>query len=287
MTIEIKTQKELDAALTKGERDFRFVARGEFSITCLNRVTVAVSAELMWGVLVKFFESSSAVLRGSSRAELWGSSSAELWGSSSAVLWGSSSAVLRGSSSAELWGSSRAELRESSSAVLRGSSSADAKGFSSLHLWNLAKATLSVKCHVHLHSRKAKATGGIQTEAYIETAKEWCEYYGVEIKRGVAVLYKAVRDDFGSWRDPDFKYIPGTKPFVTEMDSSECSTGLHFCPHPRMANDFNRSNKFVACPVKINEIMFNMDWGSPQKVKAKRVYQACYEVTIDGEKAAA
>src|SRR3990167_4019705 len=178
----------------------------------------------------------NAVLRGSSHAVLWGNSHAELSGnshavlrgSSHAVLWGSSHAVLRESSHAELWESSHAVLWESSHAVLRESSHAEGSKYSS----------------ITLHGQEVHATGGIQIKIpEIFTAKEWCDYYGVEVKKGIATLFKAVDDDYSTSnaRPKNIFYTPGSKPSAPDWDGgkAECGGGIHASCHPTAALYFN------------------------------------------------
>ncbi len=294
--IEVRTQAQLDKAMkkTNGGKDELVVCMG--------------------GGHFVLRESSSAVLRESSSAVLWGSSSAVLRESSSAVLRESSSAVLRESSSAELWESSSAVLRESSSAVLResssavlwGSSSAELRGSSSAELWESSSArALSARCKakaskyavVLQHNRAAKISGGRVLEMpRPETGAEWCEFYGVEIRKGggfsrklvgqdVAILFKAVAEGYKAARG--FSYEPGSIPEASDWDGGdrECGGGLHFSPHPKMAKEFNRGPAhFVACPVLVSEIVVHPDGTYPQKVKAPRVAAPCWEVDEDGQK---
>ena len=248
MTIEIKTQHELESQIAKGESDFRFVAGGTFEININTRwIKVAVAAELKYDVSVE--------ARESSRVEAWGSSSV----------------VARESSSVEAWGSSRVE----------------AKGFVSLTAFG-GTLKLGATCHVFVRSKKAKIKGGIKTQAILKTPKDWCEYYGVEVKNGVAILYKSVLSDFYNPYNRTVKYEPGTKPEATDWDGGkrECGGGLHFSPCVSMAREFHYSDnaKYVACPVALKDMSVHFDGSMPQKCKAKRVCKPLWEVNKDGEK---
>src|SRR3990167_9454272 len=130
-----------------------------------------------------------------------------LKGTENAVLWGSSHAVLRESS--------HAELCESSHAVLRGSSHAVGSKYSS----------------IALHGQTVHAKGGMQIKIpEILTAKEWCDYYGVEVKKGIATLFKAVDDDYSTLnaRSKGIFYTPGSMPIAPDWDGgkAECGGGL-------------------------------------------------------------
>src|SRR6185369_10401501 len=101
-----------------------------------------------------------------------GSSRVEAWGSSSVVAWGSSSV--------EAWGSSRVE----------------------------AGKYVPVQIPA---GQKPKVKGSIIIRiAPIKTAREWCDYYGVKVERGVAVVFKALKKDLTS--PPGLSYKPDTKP---------------------------------------------------------------------------
>jgi hypothetical protein len=130
----------------------------------------------------------------------------------------------------------------------------------------------------------------------LKTAKEWCDFYGVQIRKGgsfskklagqdVAILFKALAADFTA--TGGFRYEPGTAPEAPDWDggTKECGGGLHFSPHPVMASDFNSDPEhFVACPVLLSEIVLHPNGLYPQKVKAPRCCGPVWEVDEDGEK---
>jgi hypothetical protein len=220
------------------------------------RRCVKTQAELDQAVkdgLVACVHDGHVVLRGSSRAVLWESSSAVLYGSSRAVLWESSSAVL--------W--------ESSSAV----------------------ASKFVALQVH-EGHTGSIKGGVVI--YVKqptTAEEWCDYNGVAVKDGVALLYKAVKADFTNGYNGSVSYAPGCLPEAPDWDGgkSECGGGLHFSPSPGAALDFysDQGRRFVACPVRLADIVVQHPAEMPSKVKAQRVCAPVYEVDIDGKKVSA
>ena len=267
--VEVTTQAELDAAVKIGH-----------------------------GVIITAAFNGRAVLRGSSRAVLWGSSRAvlressraELRESSSAVLWESSRAELRGSPSAVLRGSSSAVLRESSSAVLRESSSVRAFGDAILRVFSALKIQASAHVVIKMHGTAKSITGGIRVKAApLKTAKNWCDYHGAEVKRGVATVYKALNEDFTSLHKSNTSYAPGSKPTATDWDGgkAECGGGLHFSPTPIHALEFHsEGKKFIACGVALKDMRApKADDNYPQKIKAKRVASACYEVDRYGKRA--
>jgi len=277
-TLKIKTQAQLDKAISDGVEDVEFIAKGTFEINC-RFIRVSVNAELKWDVSLIAWGSSSVVARESSRVEAWESSRVEAWGSSSVVARESSSVVAWGSSSVVAWGSS--------SVVAWGSSSVVAKGFVSLSLWGKAKAGLSLSCHAFIHSKEVSATGGKQTKVIIDTPKKWCEYYGVEVKGSIAILYKGVNAEYRSNRVASFQYLPGTIPVAPDWDGGkqECGGGLHFSPHPHMVKEFLTNPKhYLACPVALKDIAIHMDGSYPQKCKARGLCEPCWEVDQDGNR---
>jgi len=214
------------------------------------------------------------VLKGTENAVLWGSSHAELRESSHAVLRGSSHAVLRGSSHAVLRESSHAVLWDSSHAELRESSHAVGSKYSS----------------ITLHGQTVHAKGGMQIKIpEILTAKEWCDYYGVEVKKGIATLFKAVDDDYSTLnaRSKGIFYTPGSMPIAPDWDGgkAECGGGLHASCHPTAALYFNpQAKKFVALPVRLKDFKPYANAQYPDKVKFKSVCAPVWECDKCGNK---
>ena len=205
------------------------------------------------------------VKSGSPEIHIGGSSSPTM------VTWGSSSPTM------EAWGSSSPTM------VAWGSSSPR------MVAWGSSSPTGTVgkfaACIVSKHDRaKVNIPGAVILERpIIETAQDWCDYYGVEIKRGNAILYKGVDDDFATSnsRPVGIFYKPGSKPKAPDWDGGEkeCGGGLHFWPHPHFADD---SAHIVACPVKLSEIVVHKNPSYPEKVKAPRVCGKIYEVDLSG-----
>ena len=248
--VYVKTQAELDKAIAGKKSDEIIVCTG--------------------GGYFMLTDNSSATLTGNSSATLYGNSSATLIGNSSATLTGNSSATLYGNSSARLTGNSSATLYGNSSATLYGNSSAMATKY----------------CAIHELSKSARCNGGVIIKVpTISTAAQWCDFYGVKVKSGIAVLYKALRDDYKS--SHGFEYKPGSTPAAPDWDGGnvECGGGLHFSPSPAHALEFDpEATKFMACPVLLKEIKVHKNAAYPQKVKAPRVYKPCYEVDIHGKR---
>ena len=118
------------------------------------------------------------------------------------------------------------------------------------------------------------------------TLEEWFEFYGVKVSRGVAILFKAVDPEFVSSRG--CKYEPGSTPEAADWDGgvAECGGGLHFAPSAGHAREWRSGwdTRFVACPVRVSEIVFHPNGVYMQKVKARRVCKPCWEVDVHGDK---
>src|SRR2546430_1333638 len=74
----------------------------------------------------------------------------------------------------------------------------EARGYAQLSIFGRVIAQCSARVSVLISGKKAKVEGGQQTQVVIETPQEWCDYYGVEVKDGTAILFKALDNDFFS-----------------------------------------------------------------------------------------
>ena len=219
-----------------------------------------------------------AALAAGNVPELIGDGWFEIRGSSYVVARESSDVVARGSSHVEARGSSHVEAWESSHVEAWGSSHVEA--------WGSSHVVASKQVAVHKHEKSVTVKGGVVIVVKTLTnPKEWCEFYGVKIEKGTAILFKAVRDDYRSAHE--FLYQPGTTPAAPDWDGgkAECGGGLHFSPSPVHAMEFDSDAvRFVACPVKLSEIVVHKNASYPKKVKAPRVFKPIYEVNRYGEK---
>ena len=188
-----------------------------------------------------------------------------------------------GSSQVRAYDSSQVRAFDSSQVRAYGSSHVTAFNSSQVTACGSSQVRAGKYCAVTVRGKTAKVIGGVIIRVpTISTAKQWCDFYGVKVRNGVAILYKFVREDFTSKYKTS--YAPGTTPKAPDWDPQpECGSGLHFSPRPEMALEFDSEGKrFVACPVLVSEIVVHPNGSSPQKVKAPRVFSPCYEVDRDG-----
>jgi len=183
------------------------------------------------------------------------------------------------------YGSSQVTAYGSSQVTACGSSQVTACGSSQVTACDSSQVTASKQVAVTV-TGKAKVTGGVQIKYKgPRTAKHWLANYGVVPEKGVAILYKIVRADWKSQHGTS--YEPGTMPKADDWDggTAECGGGLHFCPIPCMCYQFDaEGKKFVACPVKVSEIVVHKDPNYPTKIKAPRVCAPTWEVDVNGKK---
>ncbi len=129
----------------------------------------------------------------------------------------------------------------------------------------------------------------------ITMPEEWCDYYGVKVTRGKAILFKAVDGAFASAHltpsGDHLVYAPASTPEAPDWDGPkrECGGGIHLSPSPLAAlTFFPEATRFVGCPVRLADIVVHKDAEYPAKVKARQIAPpGCFEVDRDGEPIAA
>ena len=228
MSITVRTQQELDAAITAAES------------------TIYIeSADGVW-LELRSPGSSHVVARGSSHVVARDSSHVVAWDSSHVVARDSSHVVAWDSSHVEAWGSSHVEARDSSHVVAWGSSHVEARDSSHVEA--------GAYTAVHLHSARAEVEGGVLidlTTVDLGDPAVWCDFHGVTVEDGQATVYKAVRDELRSAHG--FAYPIGETVTCGDwQDSDECGHGLHFSPTPSAAKDYDsRATRYLECQVAL------------------------------------
>jgi len=168
-----------------------------------------------------------------------------------------------------------------------GSATVHAWGSATVHAGGSATVRAGDQVAIHQHSDQASVTGGVVIKVRRPTtAAEWCSVRAVTVQDGVAILYKAVRDDYRSAHG--LLYLPGTKPEAPDWDGGEreCGGGLHFCATIDEARDFDsEATRFLACPIALDQIRApKRDDNSPQKIKARRCCAPIWEVDQNGKR---
>jgi hypothetical protein len=149
-----------------------------------------------------------------------------------------------------------------------------------------AKVRASDHVVIRRQGISSEVTGGVVTQVpALTTAEEWCAFFGVEVEQGVATLYKAVDADFISRYG--MSYAPGTQPQAPDWDggAEDCGGGLHFSPSPSLALEYEpHAERYVACPVRLEDIVVSSAPRFQSKVKAKGVSAPVYEVDESGRR---
>ena len=209
--------------------------------------------------------------RGSAYVEARESAHVEARGSAHVVARESAHIEARGSAHVEAWGSAHVEARES----------AYVEAWESAHVeaskWTSVRKMLS---------HTGTIEGGIVIlEPEITTPEDWCAYQGVVVHEGVAILYKAVRDDYRSQHG--FLYPVGSTAICDDWDGGreECGGGLHFCPTVAAAITFDdQATRYLACPVALKDMRSpNVGDSYSYKIKASRICGPIVEVDRYGK----
>ncbi len=161
----------------------------------------------------------------------------------------------------------------------------EARGYAQLQVRGAVIVKAGKNNAVTVHGKLAKVRGGrVVRVSAITTAKAWCEHHGVQVCRGVAVVYKAVDDKYRSSYSGD--YTPGTVPEAADWDGgvAECGGGLHFSPSPACAKSFfPQATKFLVCQVRLKDMRKPTESDNyTTKIKARGCCQPVVECDIVG-----
>lgn len=206
-----------------------------------------------------------------------GNSSVLVLRDSSIVARNNSSVVAWENSLVEAWDNSSIEALENSSVIARGNSLVEARGDSSV--WALENSSVVAWENSVVKAwdnSVVEARGNVQVCKYSDfvsistqgnarivilpkTPQEYCEFYGVTIKDGHAILYKAVSPTYSSFHDSEFVYEPGEKKEVDCDPSTDrmCSHGMHVS-HLHWALDYGlyyNEFKILECAVPLDKIV--------------------------------
>ncbi len=307
--IECSTQAEFDLCAQAGNR--AIVRSGYFEARLSAQVTAYGSSQVTAydSSRVRAYGSSQVTAYGSSQVTACGSSQVTAYGSSQVTAYGSSRVTAYGSSQVRAYGSSQVTACGSSRVTAYGSSQVTAYDSSQVRAYDSSQVTaydssqvracgnvfirllgaLSIKASASVvimaHVKEKVVEGGqVIWAATAETPEAWCALHGVEVKDGVAMLFKALNDDFTSPHGTS--YAPGSIPTADDWDGGmrECGGGLHFSPSPAQAPSFHSDAKrFSACYVRLADMRSpQSDDDYPEKIKASGCCAPCVECDIHG-----
>jgi hypothetical protein len=275
--VEVKTQAEFDVCVKAGNipvcRQGYFKASGSATVTASDSATVTA------------YDSATVRASGSATVAAYGSATVTAYGSATVTASGSATVTAYDSATVTAYGSATVTASDSATVTASGSATVTASGHTILRVSNAVKVIATATVIVAISGSSCSVKGGIKVNREKPNdAKSWCLHYGIKPNRGIVVLFKAVDSNYKANYN-QFDYTPGTKPTAPDWDGgiTECGGGLHFSPTPWMALQFNSSaTKFVACPIKLSDIVVHPNGQYPEKVKAKGCCKPCYECDIDG-----
>ena len=225
---------------------------------------------------VRAYERARVAAHGRTAVKAWDAATVQAFDNTSVSTWGSASA--------RAVGEARVEARESSFVEAGGRARVRALGASIVRARGRAAIDALDHVSVTVHGPGVEVTGGTVTRApFPANAEEWCEFYGVEVRNGIATLFKAVDRDFNSYHG--MSYAPGSQPRAPDWDGGEreCGGGIHLSPDPALAVPRTYgATRFVACPVRLAEIVTHPGGDYPDTVKAPGVCAPVYEVDEQG-----
>ena len=264
--ITVKTQAEFGSALAAGE--------------------TYIFIDSPAGVWIQVSNTGNATVRawGNATVEAWDNATVEASGNATVRAWGNATVEAWGNATVEAWDNATVEAWDNATVEASGNATVEASGNAGVHAHHRSQVKAGKCVAVHLHDATATVEGGVVIDVSkpLTDPADWCDYHGVEVKRGIATVYKAVNDAYTTDRGTD--YSPGAKPAATDWRADgECGGGLHFSPTPAMARDYYpRATKFLAVGVRVKDLQPILEGGTP-KCKAPAVVRACVEVDRRGE----
>jgi len=246
-----------DNSVVEARGNSSIVARGNSSVWALDNSVVKA-----WG-------NSSVEARDNSVVKAWDNSVVKAWdnsvvearGNSSVVALENSSVVALDNSVVKAWDNSVVEARGNSSVWAWENSSVVAWENSVVKAWDnsVVEARGNVQVCKYSDFVSISTQGNARIVTLPKTLQEYCEFYGVTVKDGNAILYKAVSPTYSSFYDREFVYEPGEKKEVDCDPSTDrpCSHGMHVS-HLLWALDYGRyynEFKILECAVPLDKIV--------------------------------
>ena len=257
---------------------------------------------------VEAWDQTTVRTSGQTTVEAWGQTTVVAWGQTTVEAWGqttveaSGQTTVRASDQTTVRASGQTTVRAWDQTTVRasvqttvgawdqttvrawGQTTVEAWDQTTVRAWDQTTVRASKFVAIHRNGDTPKVKGGviIQIPA-MDTAEEFFDYYGSDVKRGKTIVYKLLDENFVS--DHGTTYTPGTTATCPDWNArAECGGGLHFSPHPFMARKYSNGTRFVACEVKVSDVVvIPQSVGAPDKLKT----QACkvlHECNEDGEK---
>jgi hypothetical protein len=243
VSVTVRTQTELDAALAADEATIYIESPAGVWLTLSKSESAHVVA---WG-------SAHVVAWGSAHVQARGSAHVVASESAHVVAWGSAHVVASGSAHVVAWGSAHVEARGS------------------------AHVVAAPYVAVHIHSQHVQLSGGVvidMTAVDESDPQTWCDLHGVNVKRGVASLFKALDGELCAGHSyTKTRYEVGKRVTAADWrDDGECGGGLHLGPTTSHATDYRGDAvRWVRVEAKVADLRPIIGGTAKCKVKSCKV----------------
>jgi hypothetical protein len=274
--IRVKTQKELDDAIAKYDRNADEIwIVDDAEVTVLGQATVHAGGQ--------------ATVRAGGQATVRAGGQATVHAGGQATVHAWDQATVHAGDQATVHAGGQATVRAWDQATVRAWDQATVRAWDQATVRAWGQATVHAKKYVAIqliNGHTGKVTGGVIIKIpVIDTIQKWIDYYNVEKKKNGLMLYKALDKDLKSGHG--MTYPVGEDLTAPDWDGGkeECGGGLHFCASPWEALQYHEvATRFVACRVCTKDIRTPLKSdGCKNKVKAQSC-KVLYECDIDGKR---
>ena len=197
-----------------------------------------------------------------------GNASVRAYGNASVRAYGNASVEAYGNASVEAYGNASVEADGNASVRAYGNASVEARKYVAIHKFPTSSG---------------KIAGGVIIEVPdLVDGAAWCDFHGVDVADGAAILFKALDEDFSTAhaRERGIFYTLGADVEAADWrPTPECGHGLHACARPWVALRYNRgAARYVQVRVQVADlVVIDQD-----KVKVPALTVVC-ECDLDGE----
>ena len=274
---KVRSQEDLNAAIADGVATIHVDSPPD--------VWLMIADQLRSNIIV--IGSSRVVARDSVRVEAWDSARIEARDSAHVVARDSVSVVAWDSAHVEARDSARVVACDSAHVEARDSAHVEARDSVSVEARDSVRIEASAHVAIHRHSPLVTVCGGVVIDIAaldLTDPATWADYEGVNVRDGVAVVYKATSPELmAGQRNTPTHYAIGSTVVAGDWDPGPwCGNGLHFSPHPRLAAEYYHGHeprdqvRYLACEIDITDAV---PLGDKIKSESCRVL---HEVDING-----
>lgn len=99
--------------------------------------------------------------------------------------------------------------------------------------------------------------GVIERVTRENSARLFCDFYGLNVNNGICHLYKRVRSDYRDYFSGEYDYSPGNVVTAIDWIDNErivCGNALHLCATIRQSSQWNEGGKLLLCSVRTSDM---------------------------------